>query len=187
MSGRKAARLAVSGVLLLSAIAAVFWMSDWAAVSAAVSGLFLPSLLLVLLLLLCGVVLASLRLKLITADLGYSLTFRDAVMTLSVGQLAGTAFLQFAGQLIGRGAVLSRRGIPPAATVAISGYERLAAFSVSLLLASAGALYLFGTLSIDLASSGVSFDQARPRIGCGYRGRRAARLGAGWSWILFVG
>ena len=156
MSGRKAARLAVSGVLLLSAIAAVFWMSDWAAVSAAVSGLFLPSLLLVLLLLLCGVVLASLRLKLITADLGYSLTFRDAVMTLSVGQLAGTAFLQFAGQLIGRGAVLSRRGIPPAATVAISGYERLAAFSVSLLLASAGALYLFGTLSIDLASSGVS-------------------------------
>jgi hypothetical protein len=156
MPGRNVARLAVSGVLLLSAIAAVFWMSDWAAVSAAMSELFLPSLLMVLLLLLCGVVLASLRLKLITADLGYSLTFRDAAMTLSVGQLAGTAFLQLAGQLIGRGAVLSRRGVPAAATVVISGYERLAAFSVSLLLASGGALYLFGTLGIDLASGGVS-------------------------------
>ena len=65
-------------------------------------------------LLLVGVALSSLRLKLITADLGYPLSFRDAAMTLSVGQLAGTAFFQLAGQLIGRSAVLSRRGIPPA-------------------------------------------------------------------------
>ena len=84
----------------------------------------MPSVLLVAALLLGGVVLSSLRLKLIAADLGYPLTFRDAAMTLSVGQLAGTAFFQFAGQLIGRSAVLSRRGIPPAATVVISGYER---------------------------------------------------------------
>ena len=81
---------------------------------------------------------SSLRLKLITSDLGYPLSFRDAAMTLSVGQLAGTVFFQLAGQLIGRGAILSRKGIPPAATVVISGYERVVALSVSLLLAAGG-------------------------------------------------
>src|SRR5690349_19557621 len=151
MATRGIARLLISAALLVSAIAAVFWVSDWSALSAAASEIFLPSLILVLLLLLCGVVLSSLRLKFITADLGYTLTFRDAAFTLGIGQLAGTAFLQFAGQLLGRGAVLSRRGIPPAATVVISGYERIAAFSVSILLAAGGALYLFGTLSIDLS------------------------------------
>ena len=48
------------------------------------------------------------------------------------------------------------RGIPPAATVVISGYERVVALSVSLLLAGRGALYLFGTLSINLETGGVS-------------------------------
>ncbi|MBX9825771.1 MAG: hypothetical protein K2Y27_12330 [Xanthobacteraceae bacterium] len=67
----------------------MFWVSDWSAPSAAASEIFLPSLALVLLLLLCGVVLSSLRLKLITA-VGYTLTFRDAAFTLSIGQLAGT-------------------------------------------------------------------------------------------------
>ena len=44
-----------------------------------------------------GVLLASLRLKMITADLGYSLSFRDAVVALSAGQLAGSVFFQLAG------------------------------------------------------------------------------------------
>ena len=173
---RGIARLVVSAALLLSAVAAVFWVSDWNALSAAASGIFPPSLVLVLLLLLGGVALSSLRLKLITADLGYTLTFRDAAFTLSIGQLAGTAFLQFAGQLLGRGTVLSRRGIPPAATVVISGYERIAAFSVSILLAAGGAIYLFGTLSIDLASGGVSL----VKLGLGLVAVTA--VGAFWAW-----
>ena len=180
MSIRGMARLVVSAALLVSAIVAVLWISDWNALSATVSEIFLPSLVLVLLLLLCGVALSSLRLKLITADLGYTLTFRDAAFTLSIGQLAGTAFLQLAGQLIGRGAVLSRRGIPPAATVVISGYERIAAFSVSILLAASGALYLFGTLSIDLSSGGVSL----VKLGLGLAAVTAA--GAFWAWGSLV-
>jgi hypothetical protein len=52
--------------------------------------------------------------------------------------------------------VLSRKGIPPAATVVISGYERVVALSVSLLLAACGALYLFGTLSLNLETGGLS-------------------------------
>jgi O-antigen ligase/uncharacterized membrane protein YbhN (UPF0104 family) len=156
MPGRRIARLAVSAVLLLVVIASVLWISDPKAVTAAGSELFSLSIVLVLLLLLGGVVLSSLRLQLITSDLGYRLTFRDAAMTLSVGQLAGTAFFQLAGQLIGRSAILSRRGIPPAATVVISGYERVVALSVSLLLAGAGALYLFGSLSLNLQTGGLS-------------------------------
>ena len=100
--------------------------------------------------------LASLRLKLITADLGYSLSFRDAVVALSAGQLAGSVFFQLAGQLIGRGMVLSRRGIPASAGLVISGYERFVALGVSLVLAAGGAIYLFGTLSFDLQAGGQS-------------------------------
>jgi O-antigen ligase len=152
----KPVRLVISILVLLLVVPTVIWMSDWTAVSTALSSVFLPSVVLVSLLLLSGVVLSSLRLKLITADLGYPLSFRDAAMTLSVGQLAGTAFFQLAGQLIGRGAILSRRGIPFAATVVISGYERIAALSVSLLLAAGGVVYLFGTLSFSLESGGVT-------------------------------
>ncbi|MCX7311485.1 MAG: lysylphosphatidylglycerol synthase transmembrane domain-containing protein [Alphaproteobacteria bacterium] len=149
------ARLAVSALLLLSVVSTVFWVSDAQALAAAWPTLLASSVAMVAALLLVGVALSSLRLKLIASDLGYRLTFRDAAMTLSVGQIVGNAVFQFAGQLIGRGAVLSRRGIPPAATVVISGYERVVALSVSLLLAGCGALYLFGTLSINLESGGV--------------------------------
>src|SRR4026209_2342853 len=107
------ARLAVSVALLLFVITTVLVLSDAKAVELALSELVLSSLVLTVILLLGGVVLSSLRLKLITADLGYPLSFRDAAMTLSVGQLAGSAFFQFAGQLVGRGAVQARRGIPP--------------------------------------------------------------------------
>src|SRR5262249_48950854 len=143
-------------VLLALALSSVFWFADPQTVEAAVSSLVLSSIALVTLLLLGGVVLSSLRLKLITADLGYPLTFRDAAVTLGAGQLAGGVFFQFAGQLIGRSAVLSRKGIPAAATVVISGYERIVALSVSLMLAAGGAVYLFGTLSVDLRTGGSS-------------------------------
>lgn len=149
-------RLAATFALLLSAITSVLWASDPWTIAAAVSDLVWSSLLLVTLLLLGGVMLSSLRLKLITTDLGYPLTFRDAAATLSAGQLAGTAFFQFPGQLIGRSAVLARKGIPTAVTVVVSGYERMVAMSVSLLLAACGAIYLYGTLTVDLSSGGAS-------------------------------
>jgi uncharacterized membrane protein YbhN (UPF0104 family) len=156
MPGRRIAQLGISVALLFVVIALVLWHSDPQAIAIVWVELFSLSVVLVVLLLLGGVILSSLRLKLITSDLGFPLTFRDAAMTLSVGQLAGVAFFQFAGQLIGRSAMLSRRGIPAAATVVISGYERVIAMSVSLLLAAGGALYLFGTLSLNLQSGGLS-------------------------------
>jgi hypothetical protein len=156
MPGRGIAKLAVSVAFLLSAVTSVLWISDAGAISSVGHEFVVPWIAPVSALLLVGVALSSLRLKLITADLGYPLSFRDAAMTLSVGQLAGTVFFQLAGQLIGRSAVLSRRGIPPAASVVISGYERVMALSVSLLLAAAGAIYLFGTISLNLETGGSS-------------------------------
>jgi hypothetical protein len=120
MLHRRIGRIAASGLLLVFVIAVVVRYSDPAAVHAALSRLFSLSVVLVVVLLFGGAILSSLRLKLITADLGYPQSFRDAAATPSAGQLAGTAFFQFAGQLIGRSAIMSRRGIPAAATVVIS-------------------------------------------------------------------
>ena len=150
------AGMAVSVALLVCAILSVIAVSEPDALHSAFSELLLSSALAVIIFLAGGVLLASLRLKLISADLGYSLSFRDAVVALSAGQLAGSVFFQLAGQLIGRGMVLSRRGIPASAGLVISGYERFVALGVSLLLAAGGAIYLFGTLSFDLQAGGQS-------------------------------
>jgi hypothetical protein len=112
------------------------------------------SLGLVLLLLTAGALLASLRLKLIAADMGYSLSVRDAIAALSAGQVAGSIFFQLAGQLIGRAALLSRRDMAPDATVFLTAYERILALFVALALAGSGALYLFGRLTFDLTQGG---------------------------------
>jgi O-antigen ligase len=150
-------KIALSVALLAGVFALVLLNFDSKAIDIVFSGEIFLSVVFVVLFLTGGVMLASLRLQLITSDLGYRLSFRDAAVTLSVGQIAGSFFFQFAGQLIGRGAVLSRKGISPAATVVISGYERVIALGTSLLLAGAGALYLFGTLSINMQTGGLSF------------------------------
>jgi hypothetical protein len=147
---------AVSVALFACAILSVYAAPEPKDLHSAFSELLLSSAIAVVILLAGGVLLASLRLKLISADLGYSLSFRDAVAALSAGQLAGSVFFQLAGQLIGRGMVLSRRGIPASAGLVISGYERFVALGVSLVLAAGGAVYLFGELSFDLQAGGQS-------------------------------
>jgi hypothetical protein len=97
------------------------------------------------------------RLKLIARDLGYRLTIRDAIAALSLGMLAGTVFFQVFGQLLARGALLSRRGMPVAATVTLTIYERAAAAGVSLFLAIAGGWYVFGRVTLDLEHGGLYF------------------------------
>jgi hypothetical protein len=156
MRSSKLAGMAISVALLACAGYSVYAVSEPHELHSAFSELVLSSAIAVVIFLAGGVLLASLRLKLISADLGYSLTFRDAVVALSAGQLAGSVFFQLAGQLIGRGMVLSRRGIPASAGLVISGYERFVALGVSLMLAAGGAIYLFGELSFDLQAGGQS-------------------------------
>jgi hypothetical protein len=156
MSKSRVVGLAISIASLAAVVISVFASSRPAALTTALSQLAPSSIVIAALFLTAGLLLSALRFKLITADLGYSLSIRDATMTLSVGQLVGNLFNQLAGQLIGRGAVLARRGIPPAASVMISGYERIFALCVSLVLAVGGASYLFGKLSFDLQAGGMT-------------------------------
>jgi hypothetical protein len=107
--------------------------------------------------LVAGALCASLRVWLIARDLGYPLLMRDAVAALSIGQLAGGIFFQIVGQLIARGALLARLGLPVSVTVILTGYERLVAFAVSLALALAGGWLIFGRVVLDVQHGGLEF------------------------------
>jgi hypothetical protein len=107
--------------------------------------------------LVAGALCASLRVWLIARDLGYPLLMRDAVAALSIGQLAGGIFFQIVGQLIARGALLARLGLPVSVTVILTGYERLVAFAVSLALALAGGWLIFGRVVLDVQHGGLKF------------------------------
>ena len=151
----KAAPVVLSVLLLIGAAGYVFSYSDWAAVTATYAQIPWPSIIGAFCLMLAGASLASLRLKLIAADLGYQLSFRDAMSTLSIGHLAGVLFFQIAGQLMARGVLLSRLRIPVSGTIIVTGYERLVALAVSFALAIAGAMFLFGGISITSAEGGI--------------------------------
>jgi hypothetical protein len=152
---KKGAPLALSVLLLVGAAAIVYARSDWPTVGRTLGNLSWLSIGAGWSLMLAGALLASLRLKLIAGDLGYRLSFRDAIAALSLGQLAGVLFFQIAGQLMARGLLLSRRRIPVSGTIMVTGYERLAALAVSFALAMAGATYLFGAVSINRAEGGI--------------------------------
>lgn len=98
---------------------------------------------------------AALRVRSIARSIGYPLTFRDSIAVVSLGQLGGALFFQIFGQLMARGSYLTRRNVPFAGTVIITGQERIAAALVSLGLAVVGALYLFHQLSFDLTAGGL--------------------------------
>jgi hypothetical protein len=153
------AHAAVSLALMAAVVGAVFALSGPDALADAIFQLKLSSVVLIALFLAAGIGLSALRLKWISHSLGYRLSLRDAVMALTVGQIAGNLFFQFFGQLIGRSVVLAGRGIPPAASVVLFGYERVFALLVSLGLAACGAIYLFGELHLDLQKGGISFLQ----------------------------
>ncbi|MBI1201433.1 MAG: hypothetical protein GC182_02870 [Rhodopseudomonas sp.] len=173
---KRIASVAVSVVLVLGIVAFVLPSSTPAALTAAFSALAIPTLIVAVACLTGGVLLSALRLKYIAADIGFSLSLRDATATLSVGQLAGNLFFQFAGQMIGRTAMLARRGVPAAASVMISGYERIFALFMSLTLAVGGALYLFGRFTFDLQGGGL--DLIKLMLGL----TAATAAGAAYAW-----
>ncbi|MGI8526005.1 MAG: lysylphosphatidylglycerol synthase domain-containing protein [Pseudolabrys sp.] len=156
MLSRRTASTAMSVALLISVVISVLAVSAPAALAEALSQLVLSSVVVVVLCLTAGMLLSALRLKFISVDLGYRLSMRDAAVTLSIGQLAGNLFFQFAGQMIGRATMLARLGITPSASVIISGYERIFALVISVMLATGGSIYLFGRLSFDLQAGGMA-------------------------------
>jgi O-antigen ligase len=150
-------RIAVSLLLLVGAAYVVARETDWALVSSTFTRISWAAFVLTILALLAGALLATLRLQWIARDLGYRLSFRDAMAGFTYGQVLGAVFFQLAGQLLARSTVLARRQVPPAATILITGYERLAALFISLLLATVAAGYLFGAISLDYRQGGSAF------------------------------
>jgi hypothetical protein len=150
-------RIILSALLLIGAIAYVLDRVDWPPFAAAASRLPTAAIVGSTLCLTAGALLASLRLQWIACDLGYRLSFRDSMSALSLGQVMGSLFFQIAGQLIARGAIMSRRQIPASATIVITGYERFTALAISLSLALIAAIFLFGKVSIDFSHGGTTF------------------------------
>ena len=144
---------AVTASALLAALSQI----DFSGLAEAAAGLDFQPIAWATAALALGAALASLRLWLIARDLGYPMRLRDAVAALSLGQVAGSLFFQIVGQTIARGAFLSRRGVPLAGTLVMTGYERLTALAVSLTLAAAGAWFLFGRITLDIAAGGAEF------------------------------
>lgn len=150
-------RIAISLCLLAGAAWAVSRETDWNLVDAAFTRISLGTFALTMAALVAGALLATLRLQWIAHDLGYKLSFRDAMAGFTYGHVMGVLFFQLAGQLLARSTVLLRRQVPPSATIVITGYERLAALLISLLLATIAAIYLFGAISLDYRQGGSSF------------------------------
>src|SRR3546814_12330710 len=112
-------RAGVSVGLTVTVLTLIAWRSDTAALGSTLTAIKPTLLLLVLGALTTGALLAAARLKLVASDFGYDLGWREAIAAMSVGQIGGALFFQIAGQLMGRGAYLSRHGVPIEATVAM--------------------------------------------------------------------
>lgn len=174
-SGGLLRRLTPLAVTLL-ALAVALSRIDLGGVAKTALRLPLHALLLVVLMLLAGSLLACLRLALVARDLHQPLGLREAVVAMSSGQLAGSFFFQIIGQTIARSAVLAKSGVSVSATIVITVYERIVAAIVSLVLALAGTLYLFGRLTLNLAGGGDQLVKILAGIAV------VAATGAGFVW-----
>ena len=110
--------------------------------------------------LIIGVLLAAVRLWYISSDIGTPLTFKEAVLALSVGQIVGAVSVQFFGQIAARSALLRSRGLSAPENIVMASYERFVAVGVSGLMATIGAWYLFGRLVVDVEGGGAQFLRA---------------------------
>ena len=98
---------------------------------------------------------AVLRFKVIASEIKHPIGFRPAMAAVAAGSLAGAVFFQIAGQLMARGVIAARGGMPFAAVVVITAYERITAAIVSALFALGGAFFIFGNVYLDQSSGGA--------------------------------
>jgi uncharacterized membrane protein YbhN (UPF0104 family) len=149
-----AAKLLISIALLVAAITLVALNFDTSGLLAGIGQLSILTLCGVLVALLANALTAALRLKIIARYIGHPLNFRQAMAAVSVGSLGGAAFFQIAGQLVARGVVMGRSGVPFASVAVMTVYERIVAAAISGLLALAGAYYIFGQVILDRYAGG---------------------------------
>ena len=157
MSARTAIKALISVGLTVAVVYLVFSQSDVPSFASLLARFPAKLFFIVIALSVVATALSAWRLKLIAQDLGYRLSIHDSIVAMSLGLLAGTLFFQLIGQLMARGALLSRRGMPVAATITLTVYERAAAAGVSLLMAVAGGWYVFGRVTLDTEHGGLVF------------------------------
>ena len=167
--GRKA-RFIVSTTALVIAIHLVLLNVDASAVLEGISELSVLTLGVVLAALLANSLAAALRLRTVAADLGHQISFRQAIAAVSGGSLAGALFYQIAGQLMARGLIMGRNGVPFTSAAVMTVYELLMSATISGLLALAGVYFLFGKVVIDQEAGGTEVIT----IACGLFGAVAA-------------
>ncbi len=98
---------------------------------------------------------AVFRFKVIASEIKHPIGFRSAMASVAAGSLAGAAFFQITGQLMARGVIAGRGGMPFAAVLVITAYERITAAIVSALFALGGAFFIFGNVYLDQSSGGA--------------------------------
>ena len=98
---------------------------------------------------------AVLRFKVIASEVKHPIGFRAAMAVVAAGTLAGAAFFQITGQLMARGVIAGRGGMPFATVLVITAYERITAAIVSALFALGGAFFIFGNVYLDQSSGGA--------------------------------
>ncbi len=98
---------------------------------------------------------AVFRFKVIAGEIKHPIGFRSAMAAVAAGSLAGAVFFQITGQLMARGVIAGRGGMPFAAVVVITAYERITAAIVSALFALGGAFFIFGNVYLDQSSGGA--------------------------------
>lgn len=103
------------------------------------------------LLLICNLLAAGVRFWRVLHHFGMELSLRSSLAASMAGNLAGLFFIPLLGHVAGRQLVLQQYGVPSVLNSSLSAYERLVVAISSALLASLGAIALFGTdVSLEL-------------------------------------
>jgi uncharacterized membrane protein YbhN (UPF0104 family) len=150
----KVLKWTISLALLTAAIVIVGYNYNFSDVLGDLRKLSIASAAVIFATLMANVLAATLRFKVVSADIGHLVSFRRAGAAVSSGNLAGAMFFQIAGQLMARGVVMARAGIPFASVVVVTAYERIVAAIVSGVLALAGAYFIFGNVYLDQNAGG---------------------------------
>jgi len=105
-------------------------------------------------LVLANTLLSCVRYHVLLRDLGVPQPFTTSLHNNAVSLLGGLVFFNFFGQSLSRSALLRREGWSPALAFVVTGIERAVAFALLAAMAVAGALFIFGSMSVGLDHGG---------------------------------
>ena len=108
-------------------------------------------------LILCNVLLALVRFKVVLGVFGYSPPWRQLFSAFSIGQLANQIILNVIGQSLSRASILVSTGVPFGATVIATIFERLLAAGILFSLSLIAAWTLIPQFGFDLELGGAYF------------------------------